>query len=51
MKKFLLMISGVIIFLIILVMMGLFFLTTGPIDKCLDRGGRWNYDLTECETE
>ncbi|WP_421921919.1 hypothetical protein [Maricaulis maris] len=27
----------------------LFALPTDPIDRCLDHGGRWNYDAAECE--
>lgn len=26
-------------------------LTSGPVDRCLDQGGRWNYSLEVCERQ
>ena len=30
-------------------MIALLFVINDPIDRCLDSGGRWNYDLKKCE--
>ena len=30
---------------------GLVVFTSGPVDRCLDQGGRWNYALEDCERE
>ena len=28
---------------------GLILWTSGPVDRCLDSGGAWNYETKECE--
>lgn len=39
------------IFIVLLIVLGIWLKGEARIDSCLDLGGKWNYDTKECETE